>query len=53
MATKSVAEISNILQKDFVYLSLDKMKLSSLQTSLNEYTKIVNYCCFSLSSLAY
>ncbi len=51
--TKSVAEISNMLQKDFVYLGLDKKELSALQTSLDGYIKAVSYCRFSLPSSAY
>ena len=52
-ATKSAVEISNMLQKDFVYLGSDKKELLSLQTSLNGYIKAVSYCCFSLPSSVY
>ena len=52
-AMKSAVEISNILQKNVVYLGLNKTKSSFLQTSLDGYIKAISYCCFSLSSSAY
>ncbi len=52
-ATKSTVEISNMLQKHFVHLGLDKEKSSALQTSLDGYIKAVSYCYFSLPSSAY
>ncbi len=51
--TKSAAEISNMLQKDFVHLGLDKKELSALRTSLDGYIKAISYCRFSLPSSAY
>lgn len=47
-ATKYTAKISNMLQKDFVHLDLDKKKSSSLQTNLDDYIKTVSYCYYFL-----
>ncbi len=44
--TKSIEKISNIFQKDFVYLSLENKKFLFLYISLYNYIKAISYYYF-------
>lgn len=53
IATKFAKKISNIIQKDLVYLGLEKKEFSFLQTNFNGFIMTVSYFCFSLPNLAH